>query len=309
MKTKSKTDTMIMKLVAILLSLLLLSCSTSTKDKTEAMFLQSLGDMHGNGMHIEHDVVESVLEQIPSPLEISMLLRQSGIKFNRNVLNASTNTSKYNTNFKKALNLGIYGADLGYTNIYEQNGDGMRYLSSIKALADDLRIGHFFDLNTIARLAASSNNLDSLLLVTTQNFNSINSYLHNQNRSNLSVLFLVGGWLEGLQILSQVSAHHPGNAQLIEKIGEQKIVLEQFLLLLSFHEEDESMISLRTDLEELKEIYDSVSITHTYRDSSIEIVDGIAVIKDNSTTIIDISHKEASRIKNKVGSIRSKIIS
>jgi hypothetical protein len=44
-------------------------------------------------------------------------------------------------------------------------------------LANDLSIGQFFDFTTIAKLATNSKNLDSLLLITTQNFNSINSYL------------------------------------------------------------------------------------------------------------------------------------
>ena len=79
----------------------------------------------------------------------------------------------------------MYGTDLGYTNIYEQNQDGVKYMASIKELADGLNIGQFFDIETIGRLATNSKNLDSLLLITTQNFNSINHYLQTQNRSNL----------------------------------------------------------------------------------------------------------------------------
>ena len=65
------------------------------------------------------------------------------------MLNSSDNLSKYNSNYQKALNLGIYGTDLGYTNIYEQNQDGIKYLSSIKSLAEGLNIGQFFDILTI----------------------------------------------------------------------------------------------------------------------------------------------------------------
>ena len=134
-----------------------------------------------------------------------MMLKQSGSKYKNSILNSPDNLSKYNSNYKKALNMGIYGADLGYTNIYGQNMDGVQYLSAIKSLADDLNIGQFFDIATIAKLAANSNNLDSLLLVTTQNFNAINHYLQTENRSNLSILLLVGGWIEAMEIMCQVA--------------------------------------------------------------------------------------------------------
>jgi hypothetical protein len=57
--------------------------------------------------------------------------------------------------------------------------DGIKYITSIKSLADELNIGQFFDVETIGRLAANSKNLDSLLLITTMNFNHINHYLQS----------------------------------------------------------------------------------------------------------------------------------
>src|SRR6187401_1869103 len=128
---------------------------------------------------VDEEVINAILDQIPSPLEISVLLKHSGSKYDLSVLNDSDNLSKYNSNFKKALNLGVYGTDLGYTNIYEKNQDGIDYIRSIKSLADDLNIGQFFDVQTIGKLAANSKNLDSLVLLTTLNFNHINHYLQS----------------------------------------------------------------------------------------------------------------------------------
>ncbi|HET6540896.1 MAG TPA: hypothetical protein VFG46_10460, partial [Chryseolinea sp.] len=218
--------------------------------------------------------------------------------------------SNYNSNYKKALNLGVYGTDLGYTNIYEQNQDGVKYMSSIKTLADGLSIGQFFDIETIGRLATNSKNLDSLLLITTQNFNSINHYLQSRNQSNLSVLFLTGGWVEALNILCEVAAANPTNKEMQETIGEQKIILENILLLLSFYKEsDQNMASLLGDMEELKKLYDKVNITYTYSESTFEIVDGVMVIKDNSSSTIQITSEDIANIKALTTSIRNKIIS
>ncbi len=286
----------------------LFSCSSGKKPDDMA-FENSLNSTLNTTSGIDEEVIGSILGQIPSPLEISVLLKESGTKYSSSLLNSPDNLQKYNTNYKMALNLGIYGTDLGYTNIYEQNQDGIKYLSAIKSLANELNIGQFFDIETIGRLASNSKNLDSLLLITTQNFNSINHYLQAQNRSNLSVLLLTGGWLEAMQITSQVASKNPDHSDLREKIGEQKITLEQILLLFSFYTNDENMASLLTDLKELETAFQQINITYTYKESTMEVVDGVAVIKDNSTTTIDITEDDVKNIMSKINSIRNKIIS
>jgi hypothetical protein len=262
-----------------LLALFLTACGSGKKPDEQA-FLNSL-DSAKSGPTIDEEVINSILQQIPSPLEISVLLKESGTKYNAGMLNTPDNLSKYNSNYKKALNLGVFGTDLGYTNIYEQNQDGIKYLSSIKSLADGLNIGQFFDIETIGRLATNSKNLDSLLLITTQNFNSINHYLQTQSRANLSVLLLIGGWVEAMQITCQVAAKDLKNKELQEKIGEQKI---------------------------LKVAFDKINITYTYKESTMEIIDGVAVIKDNSSTTINVTNEDIEAIRNLTNLIRNKII-
>jgi hypothetical protein len=284
---------------------LLIGCGSEKKPDDQA-FLQTL-DSAKMEQGVDEDVINSILDQIPSPLEISVLLKESGSKFNASLLNSPDNLPRYNNNFKKALNLGIYGTDMGYSNIFGQNTEGIKYLRSIKSLADDLNIGQFFDMQTIGRLATNSKNLDSLLLLTTLNFNHINHYLQTQGRDNLSVLLLTGGWLEAVQITCQVAAAKPSK-ELYEKIGEQKIILEQIMLLFSFYQNDENMASLYADLEQLKAAFEKVNIIYTYKQSTMEIVNGVAVIKDNSTTTIDINDPVVEEIRGIVNNIRNKII-
>lgn len=288
---------------------LLVACSSGSKTK-EQEFMEALDTTQTTEPSISRELIGGVLQSIPSPLEISVLLKESGKKYNPAFLNSADNLSKYNSNYKKALNLGVYGTDLGYTNIYEQNQDGVKYMATIKELADDLNIGQFFDVETIGRLATNSKNLDSLLLITTQNFNSINHYLQTQSRENLSVLLLTGGWLEALHVVCEVSKANPENKQLKETIGEQKIILENIMLLLSFYKDsDQNMASLLTDMQELKNAFEKVNITYTYKESTFEVVDGVMVIKDNSSSTITITPDDIRNIGSITQNIRTKVIS
>jgi hypothetical protein len=291
-----------------LLVLLLWACGSGSKT-SEQDILNMLEQEKEDEPIVSNEVIGEIIQQIPSPLEISVLLKESGTKYEVALLNSADNVSKYNSNFKKALNLGIYGTDLGYTNIYEQNNDGLKYMTVIKELADGLSIGQFFDIETIGRLATNSRNLDSLLLITTKNFNSINQYLQQQNRANLSVLLLTGGWLEALHISAQVSSKAKANTELREVIGEQKIILENIMLLLSFYsEKDPNIAQLVEDMTPLKQAFDGIEITRTYKESTFEIVDGMMIIKDNSTSTIKITAEDVENIKSITQDIRNKVI-
>jgi hypothetical protein len=285
-----------------------MACESNKKIDDEKAFLDSLELVTLNQPEISQEVISDIIQQIPSPLEISFLIKESGNSYNNEVLNSPDNISKYNSNYHKALNLGIYGADLGYTNIYNQNQDAIFYLDAIKELANGLSIGQFFDFGTIKRLATNSQNMDSLLLISTQNFNNINTYLQEQNRSNLSILLLTGGWIEALHILCQV-AEDKKSEQLKEKIGEQKIILDNIKLLLEFYRESDPNINKFYDqVMQLDAIYSQININHVYAEPTFEEVDGMLVIKDNSTTTIDITDEDVAKIKATTAMIREQII-
>lgn len=297
---------------------LLLFCSTlsvafwsceSNPQLNEQAFLDSLNSVEAQGAMISDEVLESILQQIPSPLEISVLLKESGTNYDKGILNATSNISGYNDNFKKALNLGVYATDLGYTNIYEQNQDAIFYLNSIKELADGLSIGQFFNFGTIKRLATNSRNLDSLLLITTQNMNNINAFLQENQRSNLSVLILTGGWVEALHIINQVTLRNLDSQELKERIGEQKIILENIMLLLTFYSETSPNVKeMHERMTKLQQAFENINITHTYAESTLEEVNGIVTITNKSTSSIDITDDNIKEIASITSDIRNFII-
>lgn len=280
----------------------------SNKHLNEDAYLEKVNAMSIEEIPISEEVLSDIIQQIPSPLEISVLLKEKGTRYDKKLLNQANKTSNYNSNFEKALNLGIYGTDLGYTNIYEQNQDALFYLTSIKELADGLSIGQFFDFGTIKRLATNSRNLDSLLLITTKNFNNINGYLQQQKRANLSILILTGGWLEALHITCQVVDKNPDNAALKERIGEQKIILENIMLLLSLYESDPSIAKLSKEMSELQKVFSEIEIVYTYKESTLEEINGVLMIKDNSTSKIVFTEKNLKDITRVTEEIRNKII-
>ncbi len=292
----------------ILMAAVLLYSCDSKQGSEEQAIQDSLDNVTVEAPAISEEVIADIVQQIPSPLEIAVLIKESGSDYDKSILNSDDNASKYNSNYSRALNLGIYGTDLGYTNIYEQNQDAVGYIGAVRDLADGLNIGQFFDFSTIRKLATNSSNLDSLLLITTKNFNKINAYLQDQKRSDQSILVLTGGWIEALHVTCKVYETNTSNLTLREKIGEQKIILEQIQLLLSLFESDPNIKELGTDLKELQTAFDKIEIINTYAESTFKEVDGVLVIEDNSTSTVNITDDNVSEITKITESIRTKII-
>src|SRR5688572_16393394 len=78
------------------------------------------------------------LFSVPSPVQTAMLIQKTGVAYDKTILNTSNKVNTFSTDFSRALNLGIYGADLGYVSLYSQTQDALGYLASIKQLSDKL---------------------------------------------------------------------------------------------------------------------------------------------------------------------------
>ncbi len=293
------------------ISLLLFACDSPSENKSNEAMLQQMMDSAAAAPQndkVPEEAVGEILKQIPSPIETSVIIKKAGGTYSKEILNPSENAQNYSSNYKKALNLGVYGADLGYINIYEKNKESLYYLNSIKSMADGLNIGQFFDFETIKRLASNNKNADSLLNITTDNFNKINSFLYEQKRSDQSVLILTGGWLESLNIMCKIAQKNK-NPKLYERIGEQKIIIDQLVLVLTNYESDSNIKLLTTDLKQLQKIYEKVQITYTYKESKMEIVDGIPTIVDKSESKVNITDAQVVEVANLTNAIRNKIVS
>jgi hypothetical protein len=292
----------------ILLSLILVACGGNKKPDL-AEVENTLAAEEASFPEISSENIESILVCIPHPLELAVHVQESGIEYNSNYLNSTENYSNYNTSNIKALNLGVYGADLGYTNLYSQIQDGLDYLSVLGKLSDDLNIGQFLDLTSLRRLIDNNANLDSLLMITNQNFDKINNHFVKQNNASLSTLLLTGGWLEALHITNQVTLTQMDNKDLRERIGEQKIVLDNIILLLTVYSENDTQIAdLLVDMKRLEKAYEKVNITYKYEESTSEVVDGVLEIVSNSTSEVSITDEDIATISGIVEEVRNKIV-
>jgi len=263
--------------------------------------------IYGGDLEISEQAMTDIVQNVSSPVEMAALLKSLGVPFSKKYLATTDNVDNYNTKFKKAISLGIFGADLGYLNMYNKTSSVIDYISAIKKLADGIHVGQFFDFTTLKRLATNNQNLDSLMYISVYSFNQMDRYLRENKRSNLSSLIVTGVWIEGLYLAGKVAEEFP-TPELKEKIGEQKIILSNLMLILKNYEKDPKFKILIADLEEIQDLYKDVIITYERGEPKSIEIDGTLMIEQTDKSIVQISDMQMFKIIEKTNKIRNKII-
>ena len=296
--------------ITLLLILVLtsLACRNSSSKTSEFVFPEADSVPIAESQKLSPEAIADISKNITSPVEIANLLLSLDVPFSPNYLATSIDSKKQGTSFDKALELGILGADLGYLNIYEKTGSSLDVLSSIRKLSEDIKVGQFFDFESIKRLSQNKSNLDSLLFISIDSYNQIDNYLRSNDREQLSALMILGVWLEGQYIATQVVSKVP-NKILSDRIGEQKIILNDLIFLIRpYCNRDTEFKSLCKDLNDIKDKYRDIRITYTQGDPvSVEKNGGLTVTQ-TETSVVEMTKEQLDGIVEITKNIRNRFV-
>ncbi len=244
---------------------------------------------------------------VPSPVQISEIIKKHNIPYNFELLNPSSNYSKYETAFKKALNLGVYGADLAYILLYEQYSNSGEYFASVKKLSDGLGILNSLQEKTLERIEKNNENKDSLLVIISDVFRDIDAYLLDNDQTDIGVLILVGGWVESLYFTTKI-ANERHDKDIIQKVAEQKKPLENIIELLQpyYSDKNPEITELTEKLVDISIVFDGIEEIYEYKTSKTYPDKKLTVVY--SKTYYKISDAQLNEITQKINELRNWII-
>ncbi|MBE0678670.1 MAG: hypothetical protein IH592_07890 [Bacteroidales bacterium] len=298
----------ISKLLTMILLISVCSCRNSNTRQGGLGFPIADSVPAGEAEKLSEEAVADIVQNIASPVEIAAILQSMEVPFSAEYLAPTQGADRLTTNFQKAVMLGMYGADLGYLNMYEKTGNSVDLLSTIKRLADGLRVGQFFDFETIKKLSVSKSNLDSLLFLSVNSYNQIDRYLRDNNRGAISALMITGVWIEGQYLATQVAISNPDRI-LRDRIGEQKIILGDLLMLLRpYRESGADYTALLDMMEEISSTYRDVRITYRLGEPETSEQDGRLVMIQHEESIVEMSNEQLAEIAAVSKEVRNNLI-
>lgn len=230
---------------------------------------------------------DMVISDIPFPFEILDNLYTQKVPFDKKAMNEISNVTKYNQYTSKALNLGIYGADLAYSVTYEEFQQMGAYVKNTKRLAEELNIPFAFDQSMMDKYSKYKDNKDSLTRIVYESYNQVDKALKNDERVGMAALVVTGSWLEGLYLSTETFQDVPKtseNKSLYKVIGDQRQSLVIVIKLLDEYKKDAFISGIITDLKDITSDYKTIS------------------------SDISINDTQLAAIHTKVSTLRSKII-
>lgn len=289
----------------VLVLLFALSCNNGNDDE---VIMGPDENKSENKTQPDPEPINRVIESLPSPIEMAATIEDMNVPYSKNYLVASKAADDFDTNFKKAVGLGFYSADLGYLNVYNRTNAIVEYLTVIKRISDDLDVDQFFDFQTLKRLATNSEDLSELMFHSVNSYHRMDEHLRKTKRSDLSALMVTGVWLEGMYLAAKVY-EFKADESIRERIGEQKEILGDLIYVINFFKDKPYFPELIKDFDKLKEAYQGVVITTQKGEFKEEIVDGIRVITPNEYTTIEMTDEQFEEITATIIKIRNKLIS
>jgi hypothetical protein len=256
--------------------------------------------------------IKQIFYTLPSPMEISLLFKREGVQYYPDRLLPPDRHDKYLLSTKRALILGVYGADLSYAGLFSKHEDAIEYFRTCQLIADDLGVGKVFEKDFISRLERNAGSRDTLLQVISDFFLDNDSYLKDTKHQTISTYVLTGGWIEGLYLGTMMTDFEDGTQQGIMKvIAGQKYSLENLLDLYKHIEDEGSFNNMKAQLEELHQLYEGIDypafIKEAKRSGNIDTNEKYLYLY-NDHSDLEISLLAFQAIKNKIAVIRNSIV-
>ena len=285
---------------------LLIGCGSGKDKESDSDSLVTVDSLEIDEQLIQDvKAVKEIFYSLPSQLETAMILKQTGAKYNEELMNSTENVTNYVTNKSMALNLGIYTTDLSYASLFDQTQATINYMNAAKKMAEGLGILNAIDEDIIERLEANINNRDVIMDIISETIMNSSSFFEENDRQAMSTIVLVGGWIEGLYIATNLVGPEAdlNDNELVNRIIDQKLTLSTVISLLEENADNEDVTNVMTNVNELKAIFDKVEIKTSKIEPVTDEETNVTTLK--SKTTISMSPKTYNELKEKVKVIRN----
>lgn len=255
-------------------------------------------------------VDDGISYQVPTPNELFAVLKYADIKYDNTVVNDIANVNSYSTKSAKALNFGVYAADLAYASSLGSSNAASDYFETIKKLSADLGVENALDEAIMSRIQSNMEaaNGDSLFYLSNETYYKAYSYLEQNDRADVLGMIVMGGWVEGLNIMLNVADFEEGS-ELSSRIADQKLTMSNLMVFATRLQNDDinDILSEMSSIEGLLNSLEYVSLEDELT-TTIEKDHGEDVVVLGGGDVLTISAEQHAELKKLVSELRNSII-
>ena len=274
---------------SLALATALAACNNSTQDASGE---QSADSLSSDNSGIPNEMTEAkfskLVVDIPIGPDVLKGLQETGIEYRKSLLNPTDKAAKYVTNYKRAVNYGIYGVDVSYISTYNQMQDALQYFLAARDMAKSLGIEKIFDdfvkQTAIEKTGLNKENIGGINELV---FSTMDNYLISNKRLEVATLITTGAWVESQYIALNALGGRALSEKtkfIYDKLWEQKLHINNLVALLAEYKANE-------DFKEL-----------------IPLIDGYAKLYDEVKAPESFTPEIIKSLTNQINAVRSKIV-
>jgi hypothetical protein len=292
---------MIKKIVSVsiaLCSILFLGCNNSTKE--EKNLNEEIVDTTKTLTEIPAEEVEELSYNLPSALQIAYVSKKSGAKYNASLLNNTNNVTKYNTsNYKRAINFGIYSSDLANCLFNKKYQESKEYLKVLKEMGSYLGLNQAFESENLAeRFDKNISNEDTLVKIVS-NVQLKTDLLFDQNKQkHITLIAFAGAWIESLNIAGE-SYFKEKNKKVLASFCEQLLFAPTLLKALEANKLKE---------QEVPELFNEINSINTSFNSISSIKSALEKDEEMNFLAMKFTDVEIKTVADLVKELRTKMV-
>ncbi len=238
----------------------LTGCKNRAKDKGQnkevlSPELEQKKQIEGN--------IESNVYPLPTSAEVIKMLTDLEVGYIFGITNPVENAKKYFQSSARAINMGVFGADLSYTTLYKMQQEVINYLDAIRSLTNELNMTRIYDETLYEKIRQNFDNRDELVKILTSAFDTTYNYLSKNDQQNLALLVVGGAWVEGMYLTTHVSEAAFQAPGFSKNLIDQKKSFEIYLEITKPYMDDPMIGDFVRKLDPINEVYKGLTTSLT----------------------------------------------
>ena len=239
----------------LVLSVLIMGCGGAPQTSQQSK--QALRD----SAKVKADAYQGtmVYYSLPSPMEVAYIVENSGVDYAPDILHKTELGVRYSTTKAAAINLGIYGSDLSYSILFNQQQVALKYLDCIKELSSSLDVSDTTSVKKLREMEDNIHDKEKLKKIVAQTFFHSDALLKENSRRPTAIMIVAGMWVESMYIATKLSAGDVDKyPSLTRCIVEQGLVFDDLLGMLSSVPDHEDVAYIREKIGIIGKDYDAL---------------------------------------------------
>jgi hypothetical protein len=211
---------------------------------------------------LQNEIEENVYP-LPTSAEVIARLTELEVGYTVGLTNPTENVKKYFQSPSKAINLGVYGADLSYVTLYNMNQEVLNYLEVIQQLAAELNMSQVYDRTFYDSIKINFDKRNKLVDLLTGKFNDTYNFLRRNDQQALALLVVGGAWVEGMYITTHVSEASYNAATFSKVLLDQKESFNTYIEITQPYLSNPALSEFIKKLDPIKNVYEGLGTSLT----------------------------------------------